>query len=114
MELITIKRENKSPDEQLLNLFEETKEPFVAMMSNDYFKRFVVCDRVKKDYYELNDSDYDAYDINESTSYCSKSLLRIEVKFINGLVIVIKAMLKGKRVVDNVVKKVATKIYYLE
>lgn len=113
MDLITIKRGNKRPDEQLLNLFEEIDEPFIVIMSNDYFKEFIECECVKKDHYELNDPDYYAYDINESKSYYSKSLLRIEVKFVNGLVIVIKAM-QGKRVVDNVVKKAATKIYYLE
>lgn len=113
MELITIKKQNKRPDEQLLNLFEETDEPFIVIMSNDYFKEFVECECVKKDYYELNNPDYDAYDINETPSCYSKSLLRFEVKFVKGVVIVIRATYKGKRVVDDV-KKAATKIYYLE
>lgn len=113
MELIPIKRENKRPDEQLLNLFEETNEPIIVMMSNDYFKEFVECECVEKDYYELNRSN-SYYYINESTSFCSKSPLRIEVKIVNGLVIVTLAIRETKILVNDVEKKAATKIYYLE
>lgn len=88
MELIN-KVSEKSPKEQLLELFENQEEPLIVMMSNEWFNEFTKCKGVEQDYYELNRPNYYAYFIHEDENICSKLLMRIEVKFIEGLVFII-------------------------
>lgn len=106
MELIN-KVSEKSPKEQLLELFENQEEPLIVMMSNEWFDEFTKCEGVHKDHYSLNPPDYYAYFICEDESICSKFLMKIEVKFIEGLVIIVDNNL-GRRC--N--RPVAEKIYY--
>ena len=108
MELIN-KVSEKSPKEQLLELFENQEEPLIVMMSNEWFNEFTKCKGVEQDYYELNRPDYYAYFIHEDENICSKLLMKIEVKFIEGLVIIIDDI-SGRRLRYN--RQAAEKIYY--
>lgn len=109
MEFILVKREEKSPKEQLLELYAKEKESFICMVSKDWFKELEKCKEVHKDLYELNPSDYYAYFIDETASLASRTLMKIEVKFIEGSCIIID---DGKIKHPNT--EPAKKIYYFE
>lgn len=105
MELITVKRiPGKNPKEMLLELFANDKEPFIVMMSNDWFNEFSKCDGVLKDSYELNPVDYNAYFIKENGNY----ELKIEVKFVEYSYMIVRHSNQSWN------RKPAKKIYYFE
>lgn len=107
MEIIN-KVSEKNPKEQLLELFENQEDPIIVMMSNEWFDKLKKCKGVYKDHYSLNPLDYYAYFIHKDESICSKFSMKIEVKFIEGLVIIVDNNLEKRRC--N--RPAAEKIYY--
>lgn len=98
----------KSPKEQLLELFATDNEPFIVMMSNEWFKEFTKCEGVCRDHYELNPPGYYGYFIKESSSISSKCLMKIEVKFVEGSVFIVNSGKIGAK------RPPAEKIYYFQ